>query len=639
MKSNSSNIICLLLFVFFTSLSFCSNTDTIVKKLYSPDGNLIINIDNNENNENKLTYSLKVNGQTLISKSSISLFQNSNVEILKTEQVKVNTTWTPVWGQFSEIQNYYNELKVTLLHNKTPYKLYIRAYNNGAAFRYEIDQISKNSKPIFSIEYSLPKDSKLYTPAREGKPKGPLSMQTLFDALVKQKLVMPILIENTEKPFMALLESDLASAPGFEVIDFNFDKKRNKLIAKNEYNLKSNSLITPWRLILFEKNIGDLVTNTVPLNVAAPNKISDPSWIKPGKTLWDWRVHGYNTEDGFTYGINNESYYRFIDFAAKNDIEYFLIDDSWYTDVKKGHIEMSEKLDLQKVSDYAKNKGVSLILYYDRHKGVYGDKKLFSYYSSLGMSGVKYGFMGRNVSFSKEAIRLSAESKLLIDFHDNPVPFTGMTRTYPNAIAREYCHAQQDSRRAFTPEAFIRMALINAIQGPLDMNNGIFDITGVNDGNREKGPKKLNSLITTVTAEAARTLIIFSGLICLPDAPEAYAAKLDLFEFLQKMPVGKWDESKVLHAKMDEYISTARRHGDEWFIGSVHSKGGNLAISLDFLKEELNYKITYYEDTEETDSSTNPEAYQIRKETVKKGDVISAQMVKGGGHCMWIRPE
>ncbi|WP_397447896.1 glycoside hydrolase family 97 catalytic domain-containing protein [Polaribacter sp. R77954] len=71
----------------------------------------------------------------------------------------------------------------------------------------------------------------------------------------------------------------------------------------------------------------------MPLNVATPNKIKKPSWIKPGKTLWDWRVHGFKTEDGFTYGINNESYYRYIDFAAKNKIEYFMMDDGWYTDV------------------------------------------------------------------------------------------------------------------------------------------------------------------------------------------------------------------------------------------------------------------------------------------------------------------
>ncbi|WP_158973899.1 glycoside hydrolase family 97 catalytic domain-containing protein [Cellulophaga sp. L1A9] len=377
----------------------------------------------------------------------------------------------------------------------------------------------------------------------------------------------------------------------------------------------------------------------MPLNVAAPNQIKNSSWIKPGKTLWDWRVHGYTADDGFTYGINNESYYRFLDFASENDIEYFMIDAGWYSDVKQGQIEMSENLNFDKVTNYAAEKGVSLLLYYDRKRGDYGDEDLFSYFKSLGMKGIKYGFMGEDVPFTREAIQRSAENSLLINFHDGPVPFTGISRTFPNAISREFCHAQQDSRRAFTPKTFIRMALINGIQGPLDMNNGIFDISGVNAGYREKGPKKLNSLFTTVSAEAARTLIIFSGLVCIPDAPEAYAAKSDLFEFIKQIPVAKWDETRVLHAKMDSYISTARRHGDDWYIGSVHADGGTLNINLDFLKENKAYKITYYEDTEETDSETNPEAYQVRTSTVKKGDIIKAKMVAGGGHCMWIRSD
>ncbi|MUH35550.1 hypothetical protein D9O36_06845 [Zobellia amurskyensis] len=390
--------------------------------------------------------------------------------------------------------------------------------------------------------------------------------------------------------------------------------------------------------MLLEENIGDLLTNTVPQNVAAPLALEDTSWIKPGKTVWDWRVHGYTAADGFTYGIDTESYLRFIDFAADNGIEYFMIDDAWYTDVSEGHIEMSDKLDLQKVMDYAKEKGVSILLYYDRRQGDYGDAALFPYYQELGTKGIKYGFMGSDVPFTRNAIQKSAESELLIDFHDSPVPFTGITRTYPNAITREYCHAQQDSRRAFTPQAFIRMALINALQGPLDMNNGVFDITGVNTGEREKGPKAKN-LYTTVTAEAARTLIIFSGLVCIPDAPEAYIEKNDLFEFIREMPVGQWDETKILHAKMDAYISTARRHKESWFIGSVYNEpGGELPITLDFLEAGKTYDITYYEDTYETHFKTNPEAYQVRKGTVKKGDVINAKIASGGGHCMWVRP-
>ncbi|MDV7139914.1 glycoside hydrolase family 97 C-terminal domain-containing protein [Maribacter sp. TH_r10] len=112
-----------------------------------------------------------------------------------------------------------------------------------------------------------------------------------------------------------------------------------------------------------------------------------------------------------------------------------------------------------------------------------------------------------------------------------------------------------------------------------------------------------------------------------------------MFEFIKEMPVGKWDETKILHAKMDGYISTARRHGEEWFIGSVHNEGGTLDITLDFLNDDQEYTITFYEDTEETDSNTNPEAYHVRTATVMKDAVVEAKMVPGGGHCMWIRPE
>ena len=104
------------------------------------------------------------------------------------------------------------------------------------------------------------------------------------------------------------------------------------------------------------------MTSTIPLNVVVPLALQDASCIKPGKTIWGWRVHGYTAPDGFTYGINTESYLRFIDFASESEIEYFLIDDAWYPDVSTGVIEMSSQLDLEKVITYAEEKGVAILL-------------------------------------------------------------------------------------------------------------------------------------------------------------------------------------------------------------------------------------------------------------------------------------
>ncbi|MCM4155778.1 alpha-glucosidase [Gramella sp. AN32] len=623
-------------------LSACSENEKNSKlRVQSPDESVQIEF---SDTAGVLEYQLQWQGQEIVGSSQLSILPNAHISILESKITSEDTSWEPVWGQQSNIRNNFKELQLDIDVDGTGGKLLARAYNNGVAFRFVLDKGEKPQEANLKIEYAFPQGSNYYTPAGESEPLGPVDFGGLTDFLKeegarKRKISIPLVVESPNQLHMALLESDLYAAKGIESMRLGITQTEGKIESVNKVALNEKEWTSPWRVILFGKSAGDLVVNTVPVNLATPSKLENTDWIKPGKTLWDWRVHGYTAPDGFVYGINTESYFRFIDFAAENDIDYFLIDDAWYKKVTKGNFELSDKLNLEKVIDYAEKKEVDLMLYYDRRHGEYGDDELFPYYQSLGMKGIKYGFMGNNVEFTRDAIEKSAKSKLLIDFHDGPVPLTGIRRTYPNAITREYGHAQQDSRRAFTPESFIKMALINAITGPLDLNNGNFDLTGINRGLREKGPRQTNSYFSTVASEAARTLIIFSGLVCIPDAPEAYAAKADLFEFIQKMPVGKWDESLILHSKMDEYISTARRHGKEWFIGSVYNQqGGTLDIKLDFLEEGKEYEVTYYEDTKETHCKTNPEAYRVRKGKLKKGDVVKAVMAPGGGHCMWITP-
>lgn len=610
--------------------------------LNSPDGEINLRI---SLVDSILNYQLNWSGQEMIGKSELEIFPDSKVNILDYRQEEYDGFWKPVWEQFSSIRDNYNQLELDIKCNEVKGKLLARVYNQGVAFRFMLDKGAKPNGAFFHCSYKLPEGSTYYSPVHENEPIGPLTLAELNDWTqskngTQQNINVPLVVETPGNSFLALLESDLYAATGFESMKLNVNLPEGQITSGNTVALGKEELMTPWRVILLGLSAGDLVTNTVLVNLASPCKLKNTDWIKPGKALWDWRVYGYTAPDGFVYGINTESYKRIIDFAANSGIEYFLIDDSWYTKVTNGHFEVNEKLDLPSVIGYAKRKNVGIILYYDRRKGEYGDKVLFPNFQSIGAKGIKYGFMGNNIPFTKDAIRLSAESKLLIDFHDGPVPFSGIHRTYPNAVSREYCHAQQDSRRAFTPETFIKMALINAITGPLDMNNGNFDLTGINAGLRQKGPLKPNSYFSTVTAEAARTLIIFSGLVVIPDTPDAYEAKKDLFEFIQKQPVGKWDESRILNSKIGEYITTARRHGKEWFIGSVHNiNGGTLNINLDFLDENMEYDVTFYEDTDQTHCKTNPETYRIRAGKVRKGDIVKAILAPGGGHCMWIRPK
>jgi len=246
--------------------------------------------------------------------------------------------------------------------------------------------------------------------------------------------------------------------------------------------------------------------------------------------------------------------------------------------------------------------------------------------------------MGNKADFTRNAINAAAENKLLLNFHDGPCPMTGVQRTMPNLVTREYCHAQQDGRRAFTPESFLKMAMVNALIGPLDQANGNFGIKSINAGERAKGPRKKDSYISTVTSEVARTLVVFSGVITLPDAPEEYMKKKDLFEFLKNMPA-TWDDTRVLNSKMGEYITVARRTGDAWYVGSVNDQTTRtLEVTLGFLEAGCSYEVTLYQDTSDSHGVDNPEAYEIKTTTVKSVDVIRAKMASGGGHAMILRP-
>lgn len=611
--------------------------------LNSPDGKIDLKI---SVVDSTLNYQLNWAGQKMIGMSGLEIFPDSKVIVLKSQIVEHDSTWNTVWGQFSSIRDNYKELVLDIKSDNVKGTFLARVYNEGVAFRFVLADGAKPKEAVLSCSYAMPEGSVFFAPNGEKEPLGPLSLSALNDhqlAVAKNGKIgnihMPLVVETPDHSFMAILESDLYAANGFQTMKLGVKLEQGIVESINKAELSKKELVTPWRLILVANSAGNLVTSTMAMNLATPCKLENTHWIKPGISLWDFRVQGYTAPDGFIYGKDTESFLRFIDFAHEKGIAYFMIDGGWYVSHSDGEFKVKQNLDLAKVMDYAKEKDVDVILYYDRKKGDFGDDELFPYYQRLGAKGIKYGFMSNNPKFSREAIQKSAESELFIDFHDSPVPFVGIHRTYPNAVTREYCHAQQDCRKAFTPESFIKMALINGITGPIDMTNGNFDIKGINSGSRKRGPLKTNSYFTTVTSEAARTLIIFSGLVCIPDAPEAYEAKKDLFEFIQKQAVGKWDESRILNSKMGEYISTARRHGKEWFIGSViNQQGGTLDINLDFLDEGKEYDVTFYEDTKETNCKTNPEAYQVRKGTVKKDDVIKAVLAPGGGHCMWIKP-
>ncbi|MGJ8643789.1 MAG: glycoside hydrolase family 97 catalytic domain-containing protein [Luteolibacter sp.] len=612
----------------FVVLLSVSHSFAAPVEVQSPDGEILVSFDLEKG---ELNYSVSKDGQPIVGESKLEIIAGAKMALVDQSISENDTSWQPTWGQFSTIRDHHHELTLKLIAGDMPVTLLCRVFDTGVGFRFVLPEESEGKGLTFYTTYSLAEEEGYYSPKGEQGVAGPMRRDEL------KKISVPMVLERKDGSALAVLESDIYSADGFGSMGMNYNSEKEFVVSTSKAKSSGAGQVTPWRVILLDDAIGDLTVNAVALNLAAPCKLEDTSWIKPGKGLWDWRVHGYDNGD-FVYGIDTRSYLRFIDFCADQGIQYFTVDDHWFKSAKDGEMVVAPEVDIEKVMAYAKEKGVKIKLYYDRKKGNYGDETLFDYYSGLGASGIKYGFMGNSPSFTRSAMEAAAEHKMVINFHDGPVPMAGVERTLPNLISREYCHAQQDSRRAFTPETFLKTVMVNALVGPLDMANGNFGLNSINAGERQKGPKKKNSYISTVVSEVARTLVTYSGLITLPDAPEEYLKKADLFEFLKLKPA-TWDDTKVLNAEIGKVITIARRTGDTWFVGSVNDQSERtLEVPLDFLEEGKTYEVTLYEDAADAHGVNNPEAYEITTKTVKHGDVISAKMVFGGGHAMILRP-
>lgn len=583
----------------------------------------------------------------LIHSSPINLFLNR--EVLQWSLISQKTSdkkdvFSVPFGEFQTVVQEYTETVFRLSTqtesgSKFPAELLVRVYAGGMAYRIVLNNLPENSKLLENSEW-IPANvnGKCYTPNGEGMPIGPTAICNL-----KPKHTTPVIYDMGLYK-LAFHESDLHNYSQL-YLSKGSDGKSIQMV--QEETICSGTVKLPWRVVLTGKEIADLHNQKnmyLSLN-EEPN--GDYSWVKPGISMWDWRVKGcvYN---GFTYGMNNESLKRFIDFCAEMGLEYFLLDAEWHE--KHNPLEAIAGLDIKDIIAYGNRKKVGVFLYYDLH---YVDQDhpaidfetVASAFADYGAKGIKYGFLSsagskyksqRKVAKTEEIIQIAAKNKLLIDFHDGPIPFSGLERTYPNYINREYCHAQLDCRRAFSPESFVKMACVNLLAGPIDQTNGTYALNEMKS--REKGP--LNEYNSTVASETARFFITHTGhLSVLIDAPEAYKAKSDLFAFICSLPT-TWDETRYQEMKIDSHVAVVRRKGEDWFAGVVYNeKGGKHLMNLDFLESGAKYEAMIFCDAPETHFKNNKEAYQVKKEILQSGKTLEIMVAPGGGYTIMFKKQ
>lgn len=628
--------------VFFLIVSFQYLSAQETRSLRSPDGKLTVTFLLKK--DGSLSYSMSAFKKVIITDSPLG-FTSANMislpsagwELEYSEQKSIDTVWKPVWGKRSVVPDRYNKLILKLRGPDSAPLRYLhieaRAYKDGVAFRYIVPFEEESSLTTNGeiTGYNFAGDYTAWYYNGENRNIGP---EKLSESDGKRLPVMTI--KASEKLYLALHEADLAT--GYPIVLQTRKGSTSFSVAPAQNKLEAGYR-SAWRVILCGETPGALVDSHL-IELLNPPASSDFSWVKPGVAVWDWRINGAVT-DTFRYTMTLPSWIRMVDFASENNINTLVLDADWYgpefgknsDPVKGGKAEQ-----VHEIIKYGKEKGVGIWLYLNDVAGRnYPLEQTLKQYSDWGAAGIKYGFMtgdpqNKNLQ-TKKITELCAKNHLLCNFHDNPVHPYGQMRTFPNAVTREYCHSQLDAHRVFVPSTFVTSVFVNMVAGPIDMCNGLADLT---QAGRVDEPSPVPS---TLAGEAARTLIVFSGAIIIPDIPENYKKHPEILRFIasQKMP---WQESKTLAGEIGEYIIMARQTTDgAWLVGAATNESTReLDIPLSFLRPGK-YEVSIIQDGDNADYLSNREVYKAEVKTLKSKDSVHVRLAPGGGACLIIRKE
>ena len=604
----------------------------------SPDGKLSVTVDLDA--AGCFTYSLEANGRKLIAPSALGLdfgpagkIPGPGWHVANSSTRAVDSVWKPVWGKRASVPDRLQEATWDLIGPGAPFDrmtLTLRVYDDGIAFRYGIPAEAKGgpAKAVADLtEYNFAGDFTAWFYNGEQHNLGP----DKFSAITGKRL--PVMtVQAAADAFLAVHEADLRAGEPLQLAKSGPTSFR----ALTAPGLVAPGYAGPWRVIFFGTTPGAMVDSHL-IELLNPDPVGDFSWVKPGVAVWDWRIDGAEVP-GFKYTMSLPSWLRMVDFAAANGFKHLVLDANWYgpefakdSDPVKG----DKANDVRKLIAYGKTKRVGIWLYLNDVGGrKFPLEQTLAQYGEWGASGVKYGFMSgtpeEKNARTRRITELCAQHHLLCDFHDGPVHPYGQLRTWPNAVTREFNFAQLDAKRVFQPKTFVTTVFVNMLAGPLDMNNGMFDLrqgpTTRVDNNKE--------VPSTLVSEAARTLIVFSGATILPDIPEFYQKYPDLLRFLaaQQLP---WRESKTLSGVIGEHIVMARQSATgTWLIGAAcDEQGRELDVKLDFLPPG-SYQAMIVQDGENAHYLTNREALRTEKREVTPAETLHLKLAPGGGACV-----
>lgn len=628
--------------------------------LASPDGNLRIGFVTLAGGKpaasGQLAYEVSYGGKALIAPSHLGLalqgrpVLGAEVRIQAATPGSADESYSLVHGKSNPVRNHYRSLRVEALESTPGGRTLVveaRAYDDGVAFRYVVPE-QAGAKDLRltqeKTEFRIAKDSTAYPSYGEGflNAYEKAHLQAPVSGIAPDQLVvLPLLIDVPGVAWMAITEAHLENWAGL-YLRRNVPQSPTGFAAELPANLDEPALkvlgrtphASPWRVILAAADPGRLVESNLVVNLNPPSAIADTSWIKAGKSVWNWWYGRSTAPEGWVSQMDTRTMLALIDFAARSGLEYLLIDAGWSdrTEITRPRASM----DMPRIFEHARQKQVGIWLWLHWTGVDARMEEAFPLYEKWGVKGLKIDFMDRDdqwmVDWYHRVLKKAAEHRLMVDFHGAYKP-TGERRTWPNLMTQEGVQGQEYSKWSFAiePEHNLILPFTRMLAGPMDFTPGGFD-NATRAGFTGRGNDPM--VMGTRAHNMALVVVYESPFLVLCDKPWAYEGEA-AFEFLKKAPA-TWDETRCLNAQVGDFITVARRRGQEWYVGSMTDwSARELEIPLSFLGGGR-YAAEIYADA--PDAGVNPKKVVIEKRMVERGMTLKARLAPGGGHCMRIVP-
>ncbi len=615
------------LLCFFVSAYAVSAQES--KTLTSPDGKL--NFSFTLSSKGIPGYSVDFLGKPVIFQSTMGVEGwEKGFALTGITESKQDTVWKPVYGERSQIRDHYQGMNINLLKGNNPrlkMQVQVRAYNEGIAFRYFFPEFPEGGMDL-SIgkeltDFTVPEGTMAWF---TGRAQGKYSLLPLNNW--PDECERPLVLKLPDGRFACLAEAEMVN---YARTKFILDPQKPNTIACSMYDKVdlTTPFATPWRVVMVAEKPGQLLENNdILLNLNPPCEIANTDWIKPGKVIRE-------------ISLSTKGAKELVDFAVKRHLQYIHFDAGWYgfeyvvgSDATKVNVDPRRNpkndLDLKEVIRYANEKGVGVFLYVNQRALYKQLDEILPLFKEWGVKGIKFGFVHVGSQFwttwMHEAVKKCAKYNLLVDIHDEYRP-TGFSRTYPNLLTQEGVRGNEEMPEATNSTI---LPFTRYVAGAADHTICYYYQQGIN-------PKLTRYIKTTSGHQLALSVIFYSPLQFLYwyDKPSDSQDEPEL-AFFDHVPV-VWDDTKVVQGEIGEYISMARRSGNEWFVGSVtNTEARKLKLPLDFLDKGKNYEATVYSDDPDIQTRTH---VRIRKIMVNSLTVLDLNLNPSGGEAVHIVPK